>query len=43
MTETMTKWGREFARTEGGGWLEVGAKLPEGSTARRYFTHVALR
>ena len=34
MTNTMTKWGRKYARTEHGGWLEVGAVLPERSTAK---------
>jgi hypothetical protein len=33
-TETMTRYGREFTRTAHGGWLETGATMPEGSTAR---------
>ena len=34
MTDTMEKYGRIFNRAESGGWLEVGAKLPRGSTAK---------
>ena len=33
-TETLKKYGLTFSRTADGGWLEVGASLPEGSTAR---------
>lgn len=32
----VTKYGREFTTTEHGGLIEVGATLPEGSTARIY-------
>ena len=35
MTDDLkTHHGRNFARTKDGGWLEVGAVLPEGSTAK---------
>lgn len=34
--QTVNKYGREFERTADGGLIEVGAKLPEGSTARIY-------
>ena len=30
----MQKYGRTFERTADGGWLEQGAELPDGSTAR---------
>lgn len=30
----MQRYGRTFERTSDGGWLEVGATLPDGSTAR---------
>ena len=32
-TEKMFRYGRTFQRTKDGGWIEQGAKLPEGSTA----------
>jgi len=34
MTEIKLAYGRQFARTKDGGWLEVGATLPKSSTAK---------
>ena len=34
MSETLKKYGRTFVRTKHGGWIEKGAALPNGSTAR---------